>query len=96
MSTTFQVAHVREQGQDIVIVLVSSSFGQKSASEQNEVQRSIQACARAAQLKGTVVPVWDAGGQRMGFLAPMPWQTYFRSLSLAVVSRSINRALTCG
>lgn len=96
MSTTFEVAHLHEQGQDMIIVAVDSSFAHKSSSEQSGVQATIQACARAAGLRGTVVPVWDAGGGRMGFRAPNPWHPFFRSLTLAHVAANINRSLTCG
>lgn len=93
---TFQVAHLREQGQDIIIVLVDTSFGYKSQQEQNEVCASLQACASRAGLAGTVVPIWDAGGGRMQFLAPEPWVPFFQSMSLADFAASVNRELTCG
>jgi hypothetical protein len=93
--TTFEVAHLHEQGQDIIIVVVSSSFGHKSTLEQRQVADAIQSCASAANLRGTVVPVWDSGGQ-MGFLAPQQWHPFFRSMSLADVAANINRSLTCG
>lgn len=96
MSTTFDVAHVKEQGVDLIIVFVASSFGHKTNHEQNEVCASLQACATAAGLAGTVVPVWDTGGGRMGFLAPQNFHPFFRSVSLADVAVSINKKLTCG
>lgn len=92
----FQVAHLREQGQDIIIVLVDRSFGYKPNTEQNEICASIQACASAAGLAGTVVPVWDGGGGRLAFLAPRPWTPFFQSMTLADVAANINRELTCG
>jgi len=93
---TFQVAHLREQGQDIIIVVVDRSFGLKTQAEQNEVCAALQSCASAAGLAGTVVPVWDSGGGRMAFLAPPPWTPFFRSMTLAAVAANINRELTCG
>lgn len=93
---TFQVAHLREQGQDIIIVLVDRSFGYKSSTEQNQICAGIQACAASAGLAGTVVPVWDNGGGRMAFLAPQPWVPFFQSMTLANVAANINRELTCG
>ena len=96
MATTFKVAHFKEQGQQVIAVLVSSSFGCKSSADQNEICGQLQSCARSAGLAGTVVPVWDAGGRRMGFLAPHQWQSFFRSISLAQIAASVNRNLTCG
>jgi hypothetical protein len=92
----FEVAHLREQGQDIIIVLVDRKFGNKTESEQNQIATKLQICARSAGLAGTLVPVWDAGGGRMGFLAPRPWHAFFKSLSLRDVAANINRKLTCG
>jgi hypothetical protein len=94
--TTFEVAHLREQGQDIIIVLVDRSFGNKTESEQNQITTGLQICARSAGLAGTVVPVWDSGGGRMGFLAPRPWHQFFKGLSLRDIAANINRKLTCG
>jgi hypothetical protein len=93
---TYEVAHIHEQGQDMIIIPVQSSFGQRPTATQNEIVSSLQLCASAAGLKGTVVPVWDAGGGRMGFLAPTPWHPFFRSIDLQFVARNINRKLTCG
>jgi len=92
----FKVAHIREQGQDIIIVLVANSFGFKGNTEQNQLRNALQVCASAAGLAGTVVPVWDAGGGRMGFLAPTQWQSCFSGMTLPFVASNINRELTCG
>jgi hypothetical protein len=91
----FQVAHFQEQGQQIIVVFVNRQFGHKSQAEQNDICSYLQACATSAGLAGTVVPVWDAGGNRMGFLAPQPWQPFFRSVSLGQLAANINRELTC-
>lgn len=96
MSTTFKIAHLREQGQDIIIVPLDRSFGLKTKQEQGETVEAIQACAMSAGLRGTVVPVWDSGGGRMAFIAPTPWHPFFRSLTLRQVASNLNRTLTCG
>ncbi|WDQ17450.1 hypothetical protein [Rhodopirellula sp. P2] len=94
--TSFDVAHVREQGQQMIIVFVGATFGRKTTTEQNNARDTLQGCARAAGLAGTVVPVWDAGGGRMGFLAPSQWQGFFRTVGYSRLVRSINKKLTCG
>lgn len=91
---TFEVAHINEQGQDIIIVVVTSSFGTFGRTEQNRLKNLLQVAANSAGLKGTVVPVWDGGLGRLAFLAPAPWLPFFRSLSLQDVALSINRTLT--
>jgi hypothetical protein len=90
----FDVAHIRRDGQDMIIVPLSHDFGLKSSSEQREVVAWLQAAARGARLAGTVVPVWDSGGGRMMFIAPQPWHPFFRSIGLRYVAGQINRRLT--
>lgn len=96
MSTTFDVAHIREHGVDLIIVFVTTSFGDKPGTEKDEICSSLQACATSAGLAGTVVPVWDRGDGRMGFYAPQQWHSFFSSISLADVAVNANRKLTCG
>lgn len=96
MSTKYDVAHFQEQGEQIIAVFVHSSFGQKPSTEQNEICASLQACAKSAGLAGTVVPVWDSGGGRSGFLAPQQWHGFFGSVSLVDLAATANRTLTCG
>ncbi len=38
----FQVAHLHEQGQDIIIVPLADSFGSKSEAEQDEIISELQ------------------------------------------------------
>jgi hypothetical protein len=90
----FEIAHLREQGQDMIIVPIESSFGSKISSDQQAAIAELQIRARAAGLAGTVVPVWDSGGGRMAFIAPRQWHSFFQSLSLPVVAASINKALS--
>ena len=56
---TFRVAHLREQGQNIIIVPLDPDFGRKPRNEQHDVMAELQARANSAGLAGTVVPVWD-------------------------------------
>lgn len=91
----FDIAHLREQGQDMIIVPLEHTFGSKTSAEQHAVMASLQACAEAAGLRGTVVPVWKGNGGRMMFIAPQPWHPFFRSINLHLVASAINRRLTC-
>lgn len=95
MSTqSYEVAHLHEQGQDMIIIPVSSSFAAKSSQQQSAIQASLQSCAESAGLKGTVCPVWESSN-RFGFLAPKPWHAFFASIGMDFVSVNINRKLTC-
>lgn len=90
----FKIAHLNQQGQNMIVVPLESSFGNKASREQQQIIAELQVHARAAGLAGTVVPVWDAGGGRMSFIAPQPWHQFFKSLSLPSVFANINKDLS--
>ena len=89
----FKVAHVKEQGIDLIIIPVESDFGNKTSQEKQESANYLQIGANNAGLAGTVVPVWDEGRGRMGFFAPSKWHLFFESVSLAWVAQNINREI---
>jgi hypothetical protein len=90
----FDVAHLREQGQDMVIIPLESSFGNKTSQDQQAIIVDLQIHSRSAGLAGIVVPVWDSGGGRMAFIAPHQWHPFFSSLSLQWVFANINKYIT--
>lgn len=90
---TFQVAHIKQQGVDLIIIPLDSSFDSKPRADQDAVIRELQQRASAAGLRGTVVPVWENSSGRMSFIAPKNWHPFFQSLSLADVAMNINRKL---
>lgn len=77
----------------MVIIPLDSSFGRKIEEEQLEIIEELQSHSQAAGLAGRVVPVWDNGGGRMGFIAPQPWHPFFSSLNLFTVQRNINKEI---
>jgi len=91
---TLDIAHLRQQGVDLIIAPLDHTFGHKSPGDQRATINEIQFRARQAGLAGTVVPVWDSGGGRMAFIAPPNWHPFFRSLSLGTVFSNINRRLS--
>jgi hypothetical protein len=90
----FKVAHIREQGNDMIIVPLASSFGSRGSTDQNEIILDLEAHAHAAGLAGRVVAVWDDGGGRTRFIAPSPWVSFFEGISLRWVWRNINKNLS--
>jgi hypothetical protein len=90
----FNVAHLREQGQDIIIVPLESNFGSKSIGDQQGITADIQRHANGAGLRGTVVPVWDNGGGRMGYIAPRPWHPFFSGINMSFVAANVNREIS--
>ena len=91
---SMKVAHVRQQGVDLVIAPLDPDFGYKTPQDQREIVNEIQLRSRSAGLAGTVVPVWDGGGGRMSFIAPQPWHPFFRSLDLRSVWANVNREIS--
>lgn len=90
----YDVAHIREQGQDMVIIPVDAAFTRKSASDQDDIHNSLQYAASDAGLKGNVVLIWNTGRQ-VGFRAPRQWHPFFKSPGIwQLVMRNINRTLT--
>ena len=90
---SLKVAHVRQQGVDLVIAPLNRDFGYKTPEDQREIVEEIQMRSNSAGLAGTVVPVWDNGGGRMGFIAPTRWHPFFQSLGLRAVWASVNQTL---
>ncbi len=93
--TIIPIAHIHEQGQDMIIVPLNHSFGCKSQKEQEQTISYIQQIAINAGLAGTVVPVWDTSSDRFAFLAPLPWHPFFKSLTSSDISCMLNRKLIC-
>ena len=91
---SFDIAHLREQGQDIIIVFVASSFGSLGNVEQNKQRDALQACATSAKLAGHIVPVWKSGNT-FSFIAPTEWQLFFKNSTWDGLCININKKLTC-
>jgi len=90
----FKIAHIREQGVDLIIIPLESSFGHKTDGEQHKTVSALQLCANSAGIAGTVVPVWQEGsGHR--FIAPNNWHSFFKSFGWNDILRNINKELTC-
>ncbi len=89
-----KVAHLRQQGVDLIIALLNHDFGFKTQQDQQEIVGEIQVRARSAGLAGRVVPVWDSGGGRMSFIAPQNWHPFFRSMNLQTVWANVNREIS--
>ncbi|MEQ9416347.1 MAG: hypothetical protein RJQ08_02235 [Salinisphaeraceae bacterium] len=90
----YDIAHLRHQGQDIIIVPVEDVFENYTQDEQMELRDSLQFYAQDADLRGTVCIVWQRGN-RLRFLAPKPWWPFFESIDMHFVRANINRRLTC-
>ncbi len=91
---TFKIAHIKEQGINIIIIPMATSFGDRSESDRFEIIELLQAAAVSAQLRGKVVPMWqEERGYK--FIAPPEWQPYFRTVKWKDLKKNLNRELTC-
>ena len=93
--STYKVAHIREQGVDLIIIPLDSSFGYKSSSDQNDIIDALQACAANAGLAGGVVPVWLSGSTRH-WICPPNWNPFFETFDWDDLMLNLNIELTCG
>ena len=91
--TQIDVAHIREQGQDMIIAPLDGSFDHKTSQQQQAAVAEIQRAATGAGLRGTVAVVWPSGGN-MKFIAPRPWHPFFRSIDIRWVMANLNRSLS--
>ncbi|PKO18702.1 hypothetical protein CVU37_04770 [candidate division BRC1 bacterium HGW-BRC1-1] len=91
---TFKIAHIREQGQDIILALVSDQIHYKGDTEKAALAASLQACAEAAGLAGIVVLVWIHVNQ-IYFRGPSPWHAFLKGLTVPFFMSNINKELTC-
>lgn len=58
----YKVAHIREQGQNMLIFPLDSSVHHKTSNEKNEILFELEARAHAAGLAGSAVIIWEYGG----------------------------------
>ncbi len=90
----YPVAHINQQGSDLIIVPVSSSVNSKSSSQQSELKKSFQYHANSAGLNGSVCLVWEHG-RRFFFFAPNHWHGFLKSIDMSFVTSNINQEITC-
>ena len=88
-----KIAHLREQGQDMILVPLDHTFGYRTQTEQSEIVAEFQARAGAAGLRGRVAVMWEAGSTTM-FIGPTPWHPYLQSISLWFIHANVNKQIT--
>ena len=90
---SFKVAHLREQGQDMLIFPLDSGIHQKTDSEKAEILDELEMRAHAAGLAGSAVIVWDHG-RSFNFMGPQPWHPFLRSINMRVVMANLNKEIS--
>ncbi len=89
----FKAAHVREQGQDMIIFPLDGAFDHKPDSAKAQLLRELEVRANRAGLAGGAVAVWEIGG-RTRFMGPRPWHGFLRGLSLRIVLANVNQEIS--
>jgi len=90
------IAHINEQGEDLILIPLNNSFGYKTKIEQEQTILSLQNFAIQAGLKGKVIPVWVDSVNRMHFVAPEFYHAFMFSINYNFVLRNLNKKLVCG
>ncbi len=91
---TYKVAHIHEQGNDMIIFPLESKFGDMSVPDQDQELSILGSRANAAGLKGAAVAVWDAGSGKMGFRGPLHWYVFLSSINLRFVMANLNKEIS--
>jgi hypothetical protein len=90
---SFEVAHIREQRQNMLLFPLDHSFENKPLVEQNSIVTQLQMRANQAGLAGRAVAVWEYGSETR-FLGPTSWQAFFESIDMGFVFANINREVS--
>jgi len=90
---SFDVAHIQEQGQDMLLFPLDDSFDYKSAAKKNSIVAQLQVRANRAGLAGRAVAVWERGSETR-FLGPTRWRAFFQSIDLGFVLANVNREIS--
>ena len=90
---SFKVAHLQEQGQNMLLFPLDNSFHHKPEHEQSSIVDELEARAHAAGLAGKAAVFWEHGG-RGYFRGPRQWQPFLRSIGVRWVMMQVNREVS--
>jgi hypothetical protein len=90
---SFKVAHIHEQGQDMLLFPLDAAFGLKGPVIQDKALAELQARAHGAGLSGHAVAVWEEGN-RTRSVGPKAWEAFLASLSMQFVLKRVNKTIS--
>jgi hypothetical protein len=90
---SLNIAHLHEQGEDLIIAPLDGTFGNKTSMQKNAAIAAIQRAAIRAGLKGEVVVAWEDNSGRMRFIGPRPWHPFLQEIDMRWIEANINRQL---
>jgi hypothetical protein len=90
---TFKLAHIREQGQNMLLFPLDRSFDLKSDLEKSQIVRELEDRAHRAGLAGRAAAIWESGG-RTYTLGPKAWAAFLHSVSIRHVLAGVNKSIS--
>ncbi|MEP3050775.1 MAG: hypothetical protein ABJP48_13515 [Erythrobacter sp.] len=88
-----KVAHIIEQGQNMILFPLDRTFHQKTSTEQHTALAELEDRAHEAGLAGRAAVFWEVQG-RTHYLGPRQWTNFLRSISIRQVLASVNKSIT--
>jgi hypothetical protein len=92
--STFDIAHFREQGEDLVIIVMPRGIDDFPTSDKELLFNEFKKCAKEARLSGSIAMVWNKPGT-MGIYGPTRWMPFLKSINMKYVKDRVNKELTC-
>jgi hypothetical protein len=86
----FNVAHINEQGVDLIIVFLDQKVAGFSPAQLEEIAERLTVCARSVNWRGFVALVWPGG-----FWAQKNQHAFFASAPYNLLASQVNKTLTC-
>lgn len=90
---SFKVAHVQEQGQNMLLFPLDRSFGHKTPDQQRAIVDELEDRAHVAGLAGRAAVFWECNGRTYS-LGPQQWRNFLRSISIRRVIASVNKSIS--
>jgi hypothetical protein len=90
-ATQFEVAHIREQGQDMIVIPVNLTV----VSDKSQIYNALQICARSAGLAGSVVMIWKTAEGRIQYIAPSQWHRFVSQIDRNWIVKRLNKRINC-
>jgi hypothetical protein len=89
----FKLAHIYQQGQNMLLFPLDSGFGHKTSAQRNATLQELEARAHAAGLAGRAAVFWTMGNRTYS-LGPAPWRNFLNSFSIGSVLANVNKSIS--
>jgi hypothetical protein len=93
---TFNVAHLTDQGREINVIPLKDDYPTAPMRVRSFILQDLRAAVAKAGLTGPVAAIWNAGPERIGFIAPREWYDFFSNLDVYTVTRLSEYQITLG